>query len=198
MTPRFFASAEELRTWFQENHDKACELWVGYYKKGSGIPSIDWPQSVDAALCFGWIDGIRKRHSENSYKIRFTPRRPRSNWSARNVARMQALIAQGLVVPAGLEAFNSRDPAKQAPAALDRKEARLPEAYVRRVRADWKAWEYLQAARPSYRKQVAHWILSAKKEETRVRRLEVLVNSSRRGEPIPPLRWSMKGRRSTG
>ena len=197
MTPRFFANPKELRAWFRENHDKAEELWVGYYKKASGIPSIDWPQSVDEALCFGWIDGIRKRHSENSYRIRFTPRRPRSNWSARNIARMRALIAEGLAEPAGLAAFNAWHARKQAGATQERKRARLPEDYERTIRADPKAWQYLQAARPSYRKQVTHWVLSAKKEETRVRRLEVLVASSRQSEPIPPLRRSMKGKRPT-
>lgn len=197
MSPRFFANPQELRAWFRENHDRAQELWVGYYKKASGIPSIDWPQSVDAALCFGWIDGIRKRHSDNSYKVRFTPRRPNSNWSARNVARMQALIAEGLVEQAGLSAFKKRDPRTEASAARERRQAKLPSAYELRIKADRKAWQYLQSARPSYRKQVAFWILSAKKEETRIRRLEVLIASSRRGEPIPPLRWSTKGKRST-
>ncbi len=195
MTPRFFANPSELRKWFRENYDKAEELWVGYYKKASGIPSIDWPESVDAALCFGWIDGIRKRHGEKSYKVRFTPRRPKSNWSARNVSRMEALIAEGLVEEAGLSAFKARDPSSQTRAARDRKEARLPEDYVSRIKADRRAWRYFQSARPSYRKAVAYWIQSAKKEETRLRRLEVLVASSRRAEPIPPLRWSLRGRR---
>ena len=197
MTPRFFANPQELRAWFRENHDTAAELWVGYYKKASGIPSIDWPQSVDVALCFGWIDGIRKRHSDNSYKVRFTPRRPKSNWSARNVARMQALIAEGLVQQEGLSAFNNRNPRTEPSASHVRRHARLPGTYEVRIKADRKAWRYLQSARPSYRKQVAFWILSAKTEETRIRRLEILIASSRRGDPIPPLRWSMKGRRPT-
>ena len=195
MTPRFFTNPNELRMWFRENYNKTGELWVGYYKKNSGIPSIDWPESVDAALCFGWIDGIRKRHGEKTYKIRFTPRRPKSRWSARNVARMEALIAEGLVEEAGLSAFNGRDPARQAADARDRKEVRLPKEYESRIKADREAWRYFQSARPSYRKQVAFWIQSAKKEETKRRRLDVLVESSKRGEPIPPLRWSVRGKR---
>ena len=192
VTPRFFANPSELRQWFRENHDKADELWVGYYKKGSGIPSVDWPESVDAALCFGWIDGIRKRLDEKSYKIRFTPRRARSNWSARNIARMEALIADGLVREAGLSAFRARVPKRQTAPAGKWKQAKLPRDYESRIRADRDAWHHFQSARPSYRKQVASWILSAKKEGTRLRRLEVLVECSKRGDPIPPLRWSEK------
>ena len=190
--PRFFASVGELRTWLREHHDKLDEQWIGYFKKDTGIPSIDWPQSVDVALCYGWIDGIRKRHDDKSYKIRFTPRRRRSHWSARNIARMEALIAEGLVDKAGLEAFESRDP---APPESERAATTLPPPFEIRIRANREAWNYFQAARPSYRKQVASWVNGAKREKTRLGRLEVLIDSCARGVPIPPLRWVAKPNR---
>ncbi len=108
--PRFFAASADLRAWFEENHDKATELWVGFYKKGTGLPGVTWPESVDAALCFGWIDGLKRSVDEKSYMLRFTPRRRRSNWSARNLARMKHLIAEGLVAEAGLAAYERREP----------------------------------------------------------------------------------------
>ena len=195
MTPRFFASAAELRAWFREHHDRLDDQWVGYFKKGTGIPSIDWPESVDVALCFGWIDGIRKRHDESSYKVRFTPRRPGSRWSARNVGRMESLIAAGLAEESGLAAFRSRntEAPDSKPAATD-----LPEEYLARVRAVPQAWEYFQRARRSYQRQVAAWITSAKREETRLRRLGTLVESCTRSEPVPPLRWLGDPRRKSG
>ena len=196
VTPRFFANVAELRDWFEENHDKLDEQWIGYYKKNSGIPSIDWPESVDAALCYGWIDGIRKRQDARSYKIRFTPRRPRSNWSARNISRIEALIAQGLVTQAGLAAFNARDPAQQARANRERGQVTLTEEYEAKLKANAEAWRYFRSARPSYRKQAAMWVTSAKKETTRLRRLRILVESSASGESIPPLRWSVRKNRS--
>ncbi len=108
--PRFFADSADLRAWFEENHDKATELWVGLYKKGTGLPGVTWPESVDTALCFGWIDGLKRSVDEKSYTLRFTPRRRRSNWSARNLGRMKHLIAEGLVAEAGLAAYERREP----------------------------------------------------------------------------------------
>lgn len=194
MPLRFFASVRDLRGWFREHHDKLDEQWIGYFKKDTGIPSIDWPQSVDVALCFGWIDGIRKRHDERSYKIRFTPRRSRSRWSARNLARMEALVADGLVEEAGLAAFRSRttaSPENETAATT------LPPALESRVRANPEAWRYYQAARPSFRKQAATWVTSARKEKTRLGRLELLIESCAVGVPVPPLRWSDKAKRTT-
>ena len=194
MPLRFFASARDLRDWFREHHDKLDEQWIGYFKKDTGIPSIDWPQSVDVALCFGWIDGIRKRHDERSYKIRFTPRRPGSRWSARNLARMEALVADGLVEETGLAAFTSRT--TEAP-ENETAATTLPAALESRVRANPDAWRYYQAARPSYRKQAATWVTSAKKEDTRLGRLELLIESCAVGVPVPPLRWSDKAKRAS-
>ena len=186
MPLRFFANAEELRDWFRDHHDKLDEQWVGFYKKHTGIPSIDWAQSVDVALCFGWIDGLRKSLGARSYKIRFTPRRAGSRWSKRNFSRMEALMAEGLVEEAGLAVFQARDtslPDNQAAARA------LPASLEKRIRARPKAWGFFRATGLSYRKGASAWINSAKKEETRLRRLDQLIECCERGEPVPPLRW---------
>ncbi len=186
MPLRFFANAEELRDWFRDHHDKLDEQWIGFYKKHTGIPSIDWAQSVDVALCFGWIDGLRKSLGTTSYKIRFTPRRAGSRWSKRNLSRMEALMAEGLVEEAGLAVFQARDaslPNYQIAAWA------LPASLENRLRARPKAWGFFRAARLSYRKGASAWIISAKKEETRLRRLDQLIECCERGEPVPPLRW---------
>ena len=186
MPLRFFANAEELRDWYRDHHDKLDEQWIGFYKKHTGIPSIDWAQSVDVALCFGWIDGLRKSLGATSYKIRFTPRRAGSRWSKRNVSRMEALMADGLVEAAGLAVFQARDtslPDHQTAARA------LPALLEKRIRARPKAWGFFRATRLSYRKGGSAWINSAKKEETRLRRLDQLIECCERGEPVPPLRW---------
>ncbi len=193
--PRFFAAPAELRAWFEENHDKLDEQWVGYYKKGSGLPSITWPESVDESLCFGWIDGIRKSIDGRSYKIRFTPRRPGSHWSARNLGRMKRLMKAGLVTEAGLAAYRRRRPGNEKRASYEQSaNMALSAEYERRLRADPGAWDWFRAARPSYRKQVTWWVVSAKREETRLRRLGILIESCARGEVIPAMRWTQKKR----
>lgn len=186
MRPLFFASDQELREWFREHHDKLDEQWIGFRKKHTGIPSIDWAQSVDVALCFGWIDGLRKSIDDTSYMIRFTPRRPRSHWSKRNIARMKALMADGLVTEAGLAAFGARD---KAPPLHETVAAVLPEELDGRLRAHPEAWRFFQETLPSYRKTAAMWVNSAKRKDTRLRRLAQLIESCERGEPVPPLRW---------
>ena len=189
MPLRFFANAEELRDWFRDHHDKLDEQWIGFYKKHTGIPSIDWAQSVDAALCFGWIDGLRKSLGATSYKIRFTPRRAGSRWSKRNLSRMEALMAEGLVEEVGLAVFQARDtslPDYQTAAMA------LPASLEKRIRARPKAWGFFRATRLSYRKGASAWIISAKKEETRLRRLDQLIECCERGEPVPPLRWGSR------
>jgi len=189
--PRFFPTARQLRTWFEKNHDRRGELWVGYYKKGTGRPSVTWPESVDTALCYGWIDGLKRSVDDKRYMLRFTPRRKRSHWSARNLGRMKELIAAGLVTEPGLAAYGRRDRRKEKQASYEQPESvALPPEYEARIRADAAAWEYFKAARPSYRKQVAWWIVSAKREDTRLRRLGILIESSAAGEVIPPLRWA--------
>lgn len=190
--PRFFPTAAQLRAWFEKSHDKRGELWVGYYKKGSGLPSVTWPESVDTALCYGWIDGLKRSVDEKRYMLRFTPRRKRSHWSARNLGRMKELIAAGLVVEPGLAAYERRDRRMEKQASYEQGAVSLPAEYENRIKADADAWRYLQAAQPSYRKQVTWWIVSAKREETRLRRLGILIESCAAGEVIPPMRSAKK------
>jgi uncharacterized protein YdeI (YjbR/CyaY-like superfamily) len=183
--PRFFATPAAFRAWLEKNHDTAAELIVGFYKKASGRKSIDWPQSVDEALCFGWIDGIRRNLDETSYSIRFTPRKPRSHWSAINVKRVAELTRLGLMQPAGLAAFALRDEANTARASYEREHAELGEEYETKFRAHRKAWRYFAAQAPWYRKTASWYVISAKREETRAKRLEVLIECSANGEWLP-------------
>lgn len=192
--PAFFPTPADLRAWLEAHHDSADELWVGYYKKATGIPSIDWPESVDEALCFGWIDGIRKSIDDKSYRIRFTPRRKGSHWSARNLGRMKHLIEAGLVTEAGMAAYRARDPENEKRAAYEQGEVSLPAEYERQLQAVPEAWRYWEGERPSYRKQVTWWVVSAKREETRERRLGILIESCAQGEVIPPMRRMARGR----
>ncbi len=190
----FFRGPKEFRAWLERRHDERSELWVGYFKKATGEPSMTWPESVDVALCFGWIDGIRKSIDEKRYKIRFTPRRPGSHWSARNLDRIQHLLKAGLVVEPGVAAYRSRNPAKERRASYEQadEDVTLPPEYERRLKADRAAWSYFRTASPSYRKQTTWWIVSAKREETRLRRLETLIRSSAKQEPVPPMRWAKR------
>lgn len=188
MKPRFFSTQAKFRAWLEKNHDKSQELWVGYYKKGSGKPSITWPESVDEALCFGWIDGIRKGLDELSYTIRFTPRKPRSTWSAVNIKRARQLIDLGLMHPAGWRAYEARSDEKSAIYSYEQRHAgKLDPGYERQFKANGKAWEYFQAQPPSYRKAAIWWVISAKKEDTRQKRLARLIEDSQNGRTIPPL-----------
>jgi len=152
MNPKFFASPSDFRKWLEANHDKAQELWVGFYKKDSGKPSITWPEAVDQLLCFGWIDGVRKRLDENSYTNRATPRRPRSNWSAINIKRVQELTKMGLMHPAGLQAFQARDPKKSGLYSFEQRPQKLDDKYEKKLRANKKAWEFFQAQPPWYQR----------------------------------------------
>jgi uncharacterized protein YdeI (YjbR/CyaY-like superfamily) len=188
MEPTFFATPDDFRAWLEEHHESATELLVGFYKKGSGRASITWPESVDQALCFGWIDGVRRSLGEEAYTIRFTPRKPRSNWSAVNVARMEELVAADLVAPAGLAAFERRSDDRTAIYAYEqRKNAKLPADFEARLRANAAAAEYFDAQPPWYRRTAAHWVISAKREATRERRLAQLIDDSANGRRIGPL-----------
>jgi uncharacterized protein YdeI (YjbR/CyaY-like superfamily) len=189
--PKFFATPQAFRQWLEKNHDSAAELVVGYYKKESGRPSITWSESVDQALCFGWIDGIRRSIDEVSYSSRFTPRKQGSRWSPANTKRAQELIDAGLMHPAGLAAFQRRDPAKDAAYTSERGKAELPADYARLLAANRHAHDFFQAQPPGYRKMAIWYVLSAKKEETRLRRLEHLIEmcaAGRRLEPMKPAR----------
>ncbi|MEM7370555.1 MAG: YdeI/OmpD-associated family protein [Bacteroidota bacterium] len=188
MEPTFFETGAEFRDWLVGHHTSEKELWVGYYKKASGIPSMTWPESVDQALCFGWIDGIRKSVDAVSYKIRFTPRNPKSIWSAVNIKKMALLTQQGLMTPAGLALFDKRIEEKSRIYSHERKTAKLPPEYSKKIQANLKAWEYFSNMPPGYTKTSVHWVISAKREETRLRRLAVLIESCEQGRKIPLLR----------
>jgi uncharacterized protein YdeI (YjbR/CyaY-like superfamily) len=184
---QYFESPAEFRRWLEKNHAEAREVWVGYHKKGTGRPSMTWPESVDEALCFGWIDGIRKSVDESSYTIRFTPRKRGSNWSAVNIARVAELTETGRMRPAGLEAFEKRTDDRSRIYAYEQKGAKLDDAYEAKLKANAKAWRYFEAQSPWYRRMTSHWIMSAKREETRLKRLDQLIADSAREQRIPPL-----------
>lgn len=192
MNPLFFPSRSDLRQWFDEHHTTAQELLVGYYKKSSDQPSITWPESVDEALCYGWIDGIRKSVDDASYTIRFTPRKPGSIWSAVNLRRAQALIENGQMHPAGLKAYQARQENKSGIYSYEQRSGELPEPYAQELRQNEVAWEFYQLQPPSYRKSAGWWVVSAKQEETRHKRLAQLIEDSAQGRTIPPLTRTKK------
>jgi uncharacterized protein YdeI (YjbR/CyaY-like superfamily) len=186
--PTFFETPADFRGWLEKNHDRATELLVGFRKKASGKPSITWPEAVDQALCFGWIDGVRRSIDDTSYTIRFTPRRARSIWSAVNIERAKELIELGLMRPAGLKAFEARSDDRSAIYSYElRHAAELTAEQERRFRANAKAWAWFRAQPPSYQRAATHWVVSAKKEETRDRRLAQLIEASAKGRTVPPL-----------
>jgi len=183
--PRFFADPAELRAWLVENHKQATELIVGFYKRDTGRPSITWPESVDEALCVGWIDGHRRSLDAISYQIRFTPRKPTSTWSAINIARVAVLAKEERMLPAGFAAFAARRENKSGIYAYEQRSATLPAKYAKAFKRDRAAWKFFQAQTPAYRKQVMWWIVSAKQEATRERRLAKVIAHSARGERLP-------------
>jgi len=180
----FFKTPAELRKWFRGNHAKAKELWVGYYKKDTRKPSITWPESVDEALCVGWIDGIRKRVGDDSYAIRFTPRRPGSIWSAVNMRRVDVLTNEKRMRPAGLKAFAARTENKSGIYSYEQRRAELEEPYAGLLRKNAAASKFFEAQSPYYRKTLSWYILSAKKEETRLARLEILIDACAKGRRL--------------
>ncbi len=188
----FFAEPSELRIWLAENHDKAQELWVGFYKKASGKPSITWPQSVDEALCFGWIDGIRKSIDAISYTIRFTPRKPRSIWSDVNSRRFKELSEMGHMQPAGAEAFAKWNEKRSGLYSFEQQSVKLDEAHEKQFKENEKAWHFFQSQAPSYQKMATWWVISAKQEATRLKRLATLIGDSEAVQKIAPLRRSNK------
>ena len=176
MKPKFFATAAAFRTWLKRNHTKEDELLVGFYKRDSGRPSMTWPESVDEALCHGWIDGVRRRVDDVSYTIRFTPRRPTSIWSAVNIKRVAELSQLGLMQPMGIEAFARRSAKKSAIYSYEKRhDVTLEPRHQRRLEANTKAWTYFQQMAPSYRYLCLYHIVSAKREATRIKRIERLL-----------------------
>jgi len=184
---RFFATSRELRDWFEANHETADELWLGYHHKGTGRPSVTWKEVVDQELCFGWIDSVRYPLGDGSSAQRITPRRARSVWSAVNIKRFGELEAMGLVHPAGRAAFARRDETRSRIYSYENASA-LDAAAEQAFRSDEAAWKFFAAQPPSYRRIVVHWIMSAKRDETRRRRLETAIAWSRKGERVPPWR----------
>ena len=185
--PKFFKTAADFHQWLASNHASAAELWVGYYKKDSGRPSITYSESVDQALCFGWIDGVRYSIDELRYKIRFTPRKPKSIWSAVNIRKVAELTKLELMQPAGVKAFSLRTEERSEIYAFERKRKQeLDRAYAKKLAANKKAKTFFDAQIPSYRRVIIHWVMSAKQEETRERRLDLLIASSEKGLWAPP------------
>jgi uncharacterized protein YdeI (YjbR/CyaY-like superfamily) len=183
--PTFFATPADFRHWLEAHHTTAKELLVGFYKKDSGKPSITWPESVDQALCFGWIDGIRKRIDDVSYTIRFTPRKSGSIWSAVNIKRAQELIAEGLMRPAGLRAFEARTENRSGIYSYEQRPEALDEPYATALKENPAAWEFFQSRPASYRRAAIWWVVSAKREETRLKRVRQLIEDSAKGQTLP-------------
>jgi len=182
LKPKFFRTPEDFRIWLEKNHTTATELWVGFYKRDSGKRSITWPESVDQALCFGWIDGVRKRVDEISYQIRFTPRRRGSIWSATNIKRAKELVEQHRMRPTGLRAFAARIENKSGIYSYEQRTTELEESHATHLKKNKAAWNFFQIQPPSYRKMISWWIVSAKKEETRMARLAKLISESAKGK----------------
>jgi uncharacterized protein YdeI (YjbR/CyaY-like superfamily) len=189
MHPTFFATPTDFRRWLKKHHRSETELWVGFHKKKTGRASLTWPESVDEALCFGWIDGVRKSIDAESYVIRFTPRKIGSTWSTVNTRRAEELIRVGRMQPAGLRAFEARDAKKSGIYSFEqRKKARLSRAAEKEFKANRAAWRFFEAQPPWYRWTAVFWVVSAKREATRARRLQTLIEDSAAGRRIGPLR----------
>jgi uncharacterized protein YdeI (YjbR/CyaY-like superfamily) len=181
---KYFKSANDFRSWLEKNHATTRELWVGYHKKSSQKPSMTWPESVDEALCFGWIDGIRKSVDDLRYTIRFTPRRRGSIWSAVNIERAQELRDKGLMKPCGMTAFEARKENRSGIYSYEQKTASLDVPYEKKLRQNKAAWDFFYVQPPSYRKAIGWWIVSAKQEATRLKRLQKLIEESANGKRV--------------
>jgi|SRR5581483_7424887 uncharacterized protein YdeI (YjbR/CyaY-like superfamily) len=188
----FFESPSELRQWLADNHDKASELLVGFYKKNSHNKGITYAEMLDEALCFGWIDGVRRTLDETRWTIRLTPRKPGSIWSRVNVKRANELIELGRMQPPGLKAFSARDQNKTNLYSYERDNAQFGSEYEARFRANEKAWDFFQAQPPSYRKAATWWVISAKQEATRLKRLAILIEDSENGRRLAAVTYTPK------
>ncbi len=188
MTPTFFVTEQDFRSWLEKNHDKETELWVGFYKIDSGKPSLTWPESVDQALCFGWIDGLRKSIDKESYCIRFSPRKSGSIWSGINIRKVEKLKKLGLMHSAGLAAFDKRTDRKSIIYSYENKPEKLTDDLELIFRTHPKAWEFFLSMTASYQRTTIFWIMSAKQEPTRQKRLKELITDSENRLKIKPLR----------
>ncbi|MCW3091946.1 MAG: bacteriocin-protection protein [Ferruginibacter sp.] len=181
MTPIFFATQSDFQKWLKKNHKKETELVVGFHKVGSGKLSMTWSQAVDEALCFGWIDGVRKSIDQDSYQIRFTQRKPTSIWSAINIKKIEELTRKGLMQPAGLASFEKRKEEKSKIYTHENEEVKLTQKFEKQFKENKKAWDYFQSLAPSYRKLSTHWVMRAKQATTRIKRLNELIADSENG-----------------
>ena len=184
MTATFFENQLEFRDWLEKNHNNTKELMVGFYKVDSGKQSMTWSESVDQALCFGWIDGVRKSIDRDSYCIRFTPRKPNSIWSAININKVEVLTKAGLMKPEGLKAFGLRKEEKSKIYSHEKEIVKLTDNYLNQFKQDKVAWDFFIDQAPSYRKVITHWIMSAKQEKTRQSRLEKTITASRQQQRL--------------
>ncbi|MEC9372193.1 MAG: YdeI/OmpD-associated family protein [Planctomycetota bacterium] len=185
--PIFFESPKEFRAWLRRNHRRETELFVGYHKKHTGAPSMTWPESVEEALCYGWIDGVRKTIDGDRYMIRFTPRRPDSVWSATNIRLMEKLEDAGRMTAAGRRIFEARREERSAIYSFEQEKVRFDESQEKRFRRNRKAWRFFEEQPPGYRRKATWWVVSAKRQDTRDRRLAALIECSAAGERIPQL-----------
>lgn len=192
MKPKFFTNPLKFRKWLEDNHKKKKELLIGFYKKSSGKPSITWPESVEQALCFGWIDGIRNSIDAESYSIRFTPRNPRSTWSAINIKKVEELKKLGLMKPAGLAAYSRKEENNSNIYSFEQRIVQFDPQYEKIFKKNKKAWNNFQFQPAYYRKTVTHWVMSAKQEKTRLKRLNTLIKDSKAGLKIKEMRRSEK------
>lgn len=188
MKPRFFRTPAALRRWLEKNHARSSELWIGMYKKSSGKGGVTYKEALDEALCFGWIDGVRKRLDDEAFVQRFTPRTAKSYWSAVNIRRANELSVAGQMHAAGAAAFERRDKAAAERYSFERRTAAFDAAAEKEFRANAKAWSWFQSQAPWYRRVTAHWVSSAKRPDTRQRRLEMLIRDSEAGRRINLLR----------
>jgi uncharacterized protein YdeI (YjbR/CyaY-like superfamily) len=195
MKVKFFRSPAAFRAWLEKNHDQARELWVGFHRKDSGEPSITYPEALDEALCFGWIDGVRRSLNSTSYTNRFSPRKPKSVWSLVNIKRVEELAKLGRMHAAGLAAFERRDQQQSQRYSYEREKTNFDDDFEKRFRAAPKAWEFFQAQAPWYRRTATWWVISAKREETRMKRLATLMKDCAQGRRLAILTPKSKNKK---
>jgi len=194
---RFFRTGDEFRRWLEKNHSKNDELWIGFYKKDSGKGGITYAQALDEALCYGWIDGIRKTLDEDSFTTRFTPRKPKSIWSNVNIRNVTRLTKEGRMQPAGIAAYEKRDDRRTGIYAFERTIPELDPAMLKQFKRDRAAWKYFEAQPPYYRRLASWWVISAKRDETRAKRLEQLIKVSARNGRLPQYIPAKRSTKST-
>jgi uncharacterized protein YdeI (YjbR/CyaY-like superfamily) len=181
---RFFSRREELRDWFEQNHARESELWIGYHKKETRKAGVTYPAALEEALCYGWIDGQVRSFGEDGYTNRYTPRKPGSRWSSTNVAKVEELSRAGRMRPAGIRAFESRDPSQPKGYSVKEQSEALDRGLLKEFKSSERAWHFFESQPPSYRRITTFWVMSARQEETRRRRLHVLIEESERGERV--------------